>query len=214
MNQTSFATAIVDEFSGTTKVQRDKWIKAFWRYLDENSDTGEIVRRWQKAGCDPRNIAISIHRYVIGHSSKLHAHRKQRKNKAEEILTSAVRSFRDLETLYRVYDQIDDANRIADEARLAQGTLSRIASAFNTKRLGVSRSWTHLAMIEGFVFEATQQRPTPQEFVSLTKAGREAAGQKANSWETDPVNIRKGLKTFKKNNPLQSWLWTTPSRPL
>ncbi len=214
MNQTSFATAIVNEFSGTTKVQRDKWFKSFWQYLDDNPNTAEIVRRWQKAGCDPRNIAISIHRYVIGHSSKLHVHRKERKKKAKEILTSAVRSFRDLETLYRVYDQVEAANRIADETRLARGALSRIKSAFNTKRLGVSRSWTDLAMIEGFVFEATHQPPTPQELVSLIKGGRQAAGQKTDSWETNPMNIRKGLINFKKKNPLQSSLWTTPSRRL
>ena len=36
--------------------------------LDENVDTGEIVHRWQNAGCDPRNIAISIHRYVMTYS--------------------------------------------------------------------------------------------------------------------------------------------------
>jgi hypothetical protein len=214
MNQTSFATAIVNEFSGTTKVQRDKWLKAFWQYLNENSDTGEIVRRWQKADCDPRNVAITIHRYVIDYSSKLNAQRKERKKKAKETLTTALRSLRDLETLYRFYDQVEAADRVANEARVAQETLSRIKSAFNTKRLGVSRSWSDLAMIEGFVFEATQQPPTPQELVSLIKAGREAAGQKANPWETNPVNIRKGLKNFKKKNPLQSSLWTTPSRRL
>ena len=119
MNQRSFATAIVNEFSGTTKVQRDKWFKSFWQYLDENPDTGEIVHRWHKAGCDPRNIAISIHRYVIGYSSKLNAQRKERKQKTRQTLTSALRSLRDLESLYRLYDQIEAADRVANEARVA-----------------------------------------------------------------------------------------------
>jgi hypothetical protein len=66
MNQTPFSIETVNEFSGTTKV------------LDENPDTGKIVRHWQKAGCDPKNIAITIHRYVIGYLSKLNAHRKER----------------------------------------------------------------------------------------------------------------------------------------
>lgn len=179
MSQTSFSTAIVDEFSGTTKDQRDKWIKAFWQRLDENPDNGAIVRRWQKAGCDPRKIAITIHRYVIGYSSKLNAQRKERREKAEETLKTAVQTLRDLETLYRVYDQVEAADRIANEARVAQEVLARVKSAFNTKRLGVSRSWTDLAMIEGFVLEATKQPPTPQELVSLIKAGRESRGSKS-----------------------------------
>ena len=212
MNQTSFSIAIVDELSGTTKAQRDKWIRSFWRYLDENPGTGAIVRRWQRAGCDPRNIAITIHRYVIGYSSKLNTQRKERMKKAKAILTDAARCLRDLETLYRIYDQVEAADRIANEVRLVREALSRIGPALSTKRLGVSRSWTDLAMIEGFVVEATQQRPTPRELVSLIKAGREAAGQRADSWETNAVNIRKGLKSFKKNNPLQSSLWTAPSR--
>jgi hypothetical protein len=144
MHQTSFAIANVNEFSGATKVQRDKWSKAFWQYLDENPDTGEIVRRWQKAGCDPRNVAITIHRYVIDYSSKLNAQRKEREKKARETLTTALRSLRDLETLYRFYDQVEAADGVADEARRAQEALSRIKFAFNTKRLGVSRSWTDL----------------------------------------------------------------------
>ena len=48
----------LDELSGTTKVQRDKWWKAFWQYLDENQDAGKIVRRWQRAGCDPRKLGV------------------------------------------------------------------------------------------------------------------------------------------------------------
>lgn len=211
MNQTPLSTVLVNELSGTTKVQRDNWIIAFWQYLDENTDTGDIVRRWQTAGCDPRNIAMSIHRYVIGYSSELDAHRKERKKKTTDILTAAVPSLRDLEALYRVYDQVA-AVRIANEARLAQEALSRVDYAFGTKRLGSSRSWSDLAMIEGFVFEVTQQPPTARELVSVIKAGRKAAGQNADLWETNPVNIRKGLKNFKKNNPLQSSLWTTPSR--
>lgn len=211
MNQESFSTVTFEELSGTTKVERDNWIKAFWRYLDQHSDIGQIMRRWQKAGCDPRTIAITIHRYVIGYLFKLNEQRKERKKEATKILTGAVRSLRDLETLYRFYGQVDAADRIANEARVAQEALSRVESAFNTKRLGVSRSWTDLAMIEGFVFEATQQPPTPQELVSLIKAGREAAGQRADDYETNPVNIRKGLINFKKKNPLHFLLWTTPS---
>ena len=211
MNQSSFSTAVVDEFSGTTKAQRDEWSRAFQKYLNENPQTREIVQRWQIAGCDPRKIALSIHLYVVNPSTP-NAHRKAREKKAKEILPAAVRCLRDLKELYRVFEQIDAANRIANEIRFAEQALSRSTLAFNTKRLGVSRPWTHLATIEGFVFEATGQRPAPRELVSLIEAGREAAGQKADSWETNPVNIRKGLKNFKKNNPLQSSLWTTPSR--
>jgi hypothetical protein len=211
MNQTSFSIAIVDEFSGTTKAQRDEWRRAYRKYLDENPNTRAIVQRWQIAGCDPRKIALSIHLYVVN-SSTLNAQRKAREKKAKEILLAAVRCLSDLETLYRVFEQLDAANRIANEIRFAEQTLLRSKLAFNTKRLGVSRPWTHLATIEGFVFEATRQRPTPGELVSLIRAGRAAAGQNADSWETNPVNIRKGLKNFKKNNPLQSSLWTTPSR--
>jgi len=119
---------------------------------------------------------------------------------------------RDLETLYRVYEQLDAANRIVNEIRFAEQTFSQTKLAFNTKRLGVSRSWIDLAMIEGFVSEATGQRPTPRELVSLIKAGREAAGQKADSWESNTVIIRKGLKNFKRRNPQQSSLWIAPSR--
>jgi hypothetical protein len=182
--------------------------------LDEHSDAGAIVRRWQKAGCDPRNVAVAVHRYVAGYTTKLNAQREERKKRTSTTLKDASRSLGDLEKLYRDHDQVDAANRIAGEIGIVQETSSRIPSAFNTKRLGVSRSWTDLAMIEGFVFEATQQRPTPKELVSLIKAGRQAAGQTADSWEINTVNIRKGLKTFKKNNPLQSWFWTSPSRPL
>jgi hypothetical protein len=214
MDQTSLSTANINELSGTTKVQRDEWIKTFWQYLDVNTDTGEILRRWQKAGCDPRNIAISVHRYVIGYLSKLDADRRKRKKRTKGIFTAAVLSSRDLGELYRFHGRFDAADRITTEARLVQDALSRIDCAFSTKRLGSSRSWTDLAMIEGFVFEATNQRPTAQELVSLIKAGRESNGKKADSWETDPVIIRKGLKNFKKNNPLQSWLWTNPSKPL
>lgn len=214
MNKPSSTTANVNEWSGTSKAQRDKWIKAFWQYLDQNSGTGGIVRRWQKAGCDPRNIALAIHRYVIGSSSKLDEQRKKRGKKARKILKAARRAFLDLETFYRSYEQFGAADRIANEAKAVQETLSRVGSAFGTKRLGVSRSWTDLAMIEGFVVEATHQPPTAQELVSLIKAGRSAANQEADLWETNPANIRKGLRNFKKNNPLQSWLWTTPSRPL
>lgn len=214
MMHSTLSTAIVNEFSGTTKVQRDKWSRAFWKYLDENPDTGEILRGWQKAGCDPRNIAISIHRYVLGYLSKLDMDRKERKKKTKDILTAAVRSSREREELFRIYNQFDAADRMANEARPLQDALSRIESAFGTKRLGFSRSWSDLAMIEGFVFEATQQRPTAQEVVSLIRAGRQAANQQADSWETNPVHIHKGLKNFKKNNPLQSSLWTNPSHLL
>jgi len=214
MIQTNLSTAIGNEISGTTKVQRDKWSRAFWKYLDENPDTGEFVRRWQKAGCDPRNIADSIHRYVLGYLSKLDADRKERKKKSKDILTAAVRSLHDLEELYRLYSQFDAAERMANEASTIEDALRRIDSAFSTKRLGFSRSWSDLAMIEGFVVEAGQKPPTAQELASLIRAGREAADQEANPWETNSVNIRKGLKNFKKNTPLQSSLWTTPSRRL
>jgi hypothetical protein len=48
--------------------------------------------------------------------------------------------------------------------------LSRSRHAFSTKRLGVSRSWTELAMIEGFVFEATSLRPTAAEIVEQNRS--------------------------------------------
>jgi hypothetical protein len=214
MIQTTLSIAMVNEFSGTSKVERDKWSRAFWKYLDENSDAGEILRRLEKAGCNPGNIAISIHRYVIGYLSKLDADRKKRKKKTKDILTAAVRASLDLEEHNRFYGRFDTADRNANEARLAQDALSRIDSAFSTNRLGSSRSWTDLAMIEGFAFEAIQRRPKAQELVSLIRAGRQAADQIADSWETNPVNIHKGLKNFKKNNPLHSWLWTNPSKPL
>ena len=81
-----------DRVFGYDEVPRDKWIKAFWQYLDKNSAAGEMIRRWQKAGCDPRKVAISIHRFVIGYSSKLNAPRKERKKRAKRILTAAVRN--------------------------------------------------------------------------------------------------------------------------
>jgi hypothetical protein len=214
MIHTALSIAVVNKFSGTSKVQRDKWSRAFWKYMDKNPDAGEMLRGWQIAGCNPRNIAISIHRYVFGYLKNLNADRRKRKEKAKDILTTVVRSSHDPEELYRLYGQFDAANRIANEARLAKDALSRIDAAFSTKRIGFSRSWSDLAMIEGFVFEVTQQRPTAQELVSLIRAGRRAADQKVDSWESNPVNIYKGIKNFKQNNPLQSWLWTNPSKPL
>jgi hypothetical protein len=203
----------LDALSGTTKAQRDKWWQAFWQYLDQNRKAGEIVRRWQRAGCDPRKLAVTVHRYV-GYSARLPEQRKKRAENAKTTLRAAVRAFRDLETLYRAYNQTAAADRIIKEANLVKELLSRSGRAFGTKRLGTSRSWTDLAMTEGFVFEATKLPPTAQEIVCLIKAGRYAAGQQPDSWETDSTNIRKGLKNFKKNNPLQSWLWTNPSKPL
>jgi len=212
MTQASFAITNANVSSGITKVQWDRWVKAFRQYLVENSDTAEILLRWQKAGCHPRTIVMSILQYVSGYSSERRARRNEHKKVAKKIIRAGVRSFRQLERLYLVYNQVEAANRIAEEARLAQEMLSRIESAFKAKRLGVSRSWADLAQIEGFVVEVTQKPPTPKELVSLIRAGRAAAGQKADSWETNPANIRKGLKTFKKNNPHQSSLWTNPSR--
>jgi hypothetical protein len=176
------STLSFDEFSGTSKAERDKWWAAFWRYLDQNPKIGKIVRRWQNAGCDPRNIAIAIHRYVIGYSDKLLAKRKERKRRTKKILADAIRSLRPLETLYRADGQLADADRIANEISLLEERISRIPVAFGTKRLGTSRSWTDPAMIEGFVFEATGQRPTGREIASLIKAGRSAAGQVSNPW--------------------------------
>lgn len=212
MTQASFAIANVNASADTTKIQWDNWFKAFRQYLDENPDTREILLRWQKSGCKPTAIAISIYQYVVDRSSERRARRKELARTAKNILPAAILSFRQLESLYRVYGMEEAADRIADEARLAKDTWSRIKSGLKAKRLGVSRSWADLATIEGFVVEATLQPPTPQELVSLIKAGRAAALRKADSWETNPVNIRKGLKTFKKNNPHQSSLWSRPSR--
>ena len=207
-------TRRVNEFSGTTKIQRDTWTRAFWKYLDDNAHTGEIVRRWQKAGLDPTKISIALHRYVLGYTSSLNAERKARGKRTRAILRNSLRALSDLEKLYRDYEQIDAANRIATERTRIEHELSKVPNTFNTKRLGLSRSWTDLAQIEGFIFEATQQRPTPRELIALIKAGREAAGQKPDSWEMNSEIVRKGLKTFKTNNSLQSSLWTDPSRPL
>jgi len=201
----------LDDFSSTTKVQRDKWWEAFWQYLDQNPEAGKIVRCWQSAGCDPRKLAVTIHRYV-SYSDRLLEERKERGKRVVRILRAAVRPLRDLETLYRASNQTAAANRIVKEANLVEELLWQSKIAFSTKRLGTSRSWTDLAMIEGFVFEATKLRPTAREIVCLIKAGRCAAGQKAEFWETDSANIRKGLNNFKKNNPLYSSLWNNPSK--
>jgi hypothetical protein len=203
----------LDELSGTTKVQRDKWWRAFWQYLDNNPEAGKIVRRWQRTGCDPRKLGVTIHRYVTN-PMKLLQERKARGKKVKRILAAAVPALRDLETLYRTYNQTAAADRIANEANLVKELLARSRRAFGTKRLGTSRSWTDLAMIEGFVFEATQVRPKAQEIVCLIRAGRYASHQQPDAWEINPTNIRKGLKNFKKNNPLQSRLWTNPSKAL
>jgi hypothetical protein len=184
MDQTSLSTANINELSVTTKVQRDEWIKAFWQYLDGNTDTGEILRRWQKAGCDPRNIAISVHRYVIGYLSKLDADRQKHKKRTKGIFMAAVLSLRDLGDLYRFYGRFDAADRITTEARLVQDELSRIDSAFSTKRLGSSRSWTDLVMIEGFVFEATNQQ---------TRFKRDP-GSKLRAWGDTPDHTRRKRK--------------------
>jgi hypothetical protein len=205
------SNASFDKHSGTRKIERDKWWAAFWRYLGKNPDVGQIVRRWQEAGCDPRNIAITIHRYVIGYSNKLLVDRKKRKKRTRKVLDAAIRSLVDLEDLCRLYEQHGDADRFAKERKLLEQRLSRIPLAFGTKRLGISRPWTDLAIIEGLVFERTQQRPLAREIVCLIKAGRTAAGQVSDPWEMDPAIIRKGLKNFKKRNPSERGLWTNPS---
>jgi hypothetical protein len=205
------SNASFDERSGTRKIERDKWWAAFWRYLDENPDVGQIVRRWQKAGCDPRNIAIPIHRYVIGYSNRLLVDRKKRKKRTRKVLAAAIRSLVDLEDLCRLYEQYEDADRFAKERKLLEERLSRIPLAFGTKRLGISRPWTDLAKIEGLVFETTKQRPSAREIVCLIKAGRTAAGQVSDPWEMDPAIIRKGLKNFKKRNPSERGFSNNPS---
>lgn len=207
----SLLNASFDERSGTRKIERDKWWAAFWQYLDENPDVGRIVHRWQKAGCDPKRIAITIHRYVIGYSNKLLADSKKRKKKTKKILTAAIRSLPALENLSRLYEQHEEADRFAKERKLLEGRLLRIPLAFGTKRLGVSRPWTDLTIIEGLVFEATKQRPSAREIVRLIKAARTAAGHVPDPWEMDPAIIRKGLKNFKKRNPSERGLWTNSS---
>jgi hypothetical protein len=200
-----------NRLSGTTKRQRNKGLKTFWFYLDKNPETGNIVRRWKRNGCDPTNIAITIQRYVLGYSSRLNAQRKERGRVTKRTLLKALSSLRDLAKLYRSYGQLELVASIENDRKLVRRLLSKTGAAFSTKRLGISRSWSDLAMIEGFVFEATRERPTPKDLVLLIKAGREAHGQKPDPWETNPVNIRKGLKTFKKNNPVSAPLWTNPS---
>jgi len=211
MRSKFFSTESIDELSSTTKIQRDKWWAAFWRHLDQNPEAGQIMRRWQKAGCDPRKIAIVIHRFVTGYSDKLLVDRKKRKKKAKKYFAAAIRSLHNLEDLYRIYEQYAEADRIAKERKLLEERLSRIALAFGTKRFGTSRSWTDLAIVEGLVFEAMKRRPSAREIVRLIQAGRHAAGQVSDSWEMNPVIISKGLKNFKRNNPLEYRLWTKPS---
>jgi len=207
----SLSNARFDERSGTSEIEREKWWEAFWQYLDENPDVGQVVRRWQETGCDPRKIAITIHRFVIGYSNKLLADRKKRKKKARKVLAAGIRSLRDLENLSRLYEQHEEADRFAKERKLLEERLSRIPLAFGTKRVGVSRPWTDLVIFEGLVFEATKQRPSAREIVRLIKAARSAAGQAPDPWEMDPAIIRKGLKNFKKRNPSDHGLWTSPS---
>lgn len=207
------AASDFDALSGTNKAQREKWWKAFWRCVAKDSNAAEILLRWRSAGCDPRNITATIHRYVSGWARLLDEPRRTRGKKVKRILTATVRPLRDLEAFYRSCNQAAAADRIAKEANQVNELLSRSRRAFSTKRLGISRSWTDLAMIEGFVFEATKLRPTPSELVCLIRIGREVSGQQPNPWEKNPTNIRKGLILFKKNNPLQRWLWTNPSEP-
>jgi hypothetical protein len=211
MRSKFFPTGSSDELSGTTKIQRERWWAAFWQYLDRNPGVGQLVHGWQQAGCDPRNIAVAIHRFVTGCSNKLHADRKKRKKITLKILAAAIRSLQDLEELDRIYEQHPEADRIAVERKLLEERLSRVKFAFDTKRLGTSRSWTDLAMVEGFVFEVTGRPPSAREIVCLIKAGRHTAGQLSDSWKMDPVIIAKGLRNFKKNNPLEFGLWTKPS---
>jgi hypothetical protein len=191
MRSEFLSSASFDKRSGTRKIERDKWWAAFWRYLDENPDDGQIVRRWQKAGCDPRNIAITLHRYVIGYSNKLLVDRKRRKKRTRKVLAAAIRSLVDLEDLGRLYEQHEDADRYAKEKSFLKSGYRVSPLAFGTKRLGVSRPWTDLAIIEGLAFETTQQRASAREIMCLIKAGRTAAGQVSDSWEMDPEIVRK-----------------------
>lgn len=214
MTKASFAIANVNASSDTTNIQSDIWFKAFLRYLDENPDTREILLRWKKSRCNLSAIVRAIYRYVVDGSSERRARLKERMRTAKNIFPAAILSFSLLEAFYRVSYMEEAADHLADEARVAKETWSRIKSRLKAKRLGVSRSWADLAIIEGFVVEAIQQPPTPKELVSLIRAGRAAAGQKADFWETNPANIRKGQKTFKKNNPHQASLWSRPSRRL
>ena len=200
----------LDDLSGSTKVEREKWWQGFWNYLDQHPETGDIVRRWQAAGCDPIKLALAIQRYVTNPPDL--RDRKLREKWFKRTLTGALPKLRDVETVYRYYKQTPSADRIAQETVEILNLLSRRKLAFNTKRLGISRSWTDLAMIEGFVFEATRARPAAREIVCLIRAGRYAAQQQQpDPWEANPENIRKGLAKFKKANPHECYLWTNPS---
>jgi hypothetical protein len=204
--------ANTDEYSGTTNAERDEWWRDFWQLVDQDPELSRAIRRWQRAGCDVGNIAVAMHRYVA-YPNKLNEQRKERGKRARKILNAGVRALRDLESVHRAYGQNAEADRIAEEATRTEALLSRAKSAFSTKHLGTSRSWTDLAMIEGLVFEATGARPTPREIVNLIRAGRRAAGQEPNLWETNADLIRKGLENFKKtNNLFYSRVWTNPSK--
>ena len=71
---------------------------------------------------------------MVSHSSKLNAQRKERKKKTKKILTGAVRSLRDLETLYRSHGQVD-----------AAGSAGRGPTVIRRLRTGEKRAGRHWA---------------------------------------------------------------------
>jgi hypothetical protein len=154
-------------------------------------------------------IAVAMHQFVIGEDTPIRE-RRSRGQLAKKVLPQAIHWMSELERFYRIMLFHEDANRIASEVRLAKERLARVSSAFDTKHLGTSRRWELLAMVEGYVFEATHALPTAAEIVELITAARFALGGKPEPWDTEEL-VSKGLRKFKENNPDKSVLWTNPS---
>lgn len=204
----------VGEATGTTKADRDLWWKSFWQAVDEDPETREMVRTWQSAGCDPRQIAVAMHSYVTEGTKVLNDERRERGRRAKNVFTGFAESAKEMEALHRAYGRDTEADRFAAESASADQLTARAEIAYETKRLGVSRSWTDLVKVQGLVFEATGVDATAPQIVKLIRVARRAAGQDADAWETNAASIRKGLNGFRQRNPLQAWLWTNPSQPL
>lgn len=180
-------------------------MKAFGKYLDDNPDAGQICRRWQLQGCNLPGIAKAFIRFVLNYPNGILG----RKRETTIILSRAISALTGLEKLSRTY-KWSEADHFASDVRLLTEWLAKVQAAFDSRRKG-NRDWRDLALVEGFVFEATETRPTPMELVVLIKAAYHAVGKVSPPWDLNPQLISKGLKTFKKNNAQESIFWTKPS---
>jgi len=191
------------------KLKRSSWWSAFWKYLDAHPELGATVRKWQSAGCDPRDIAVTMHLFVSQDTWILDQRRSRRKL-AEKTLRTAAEALAELAEFYRGQKLATDADRVQREADLTMYRLSRVPEAYGTKRLGYAQNWLALATIEGLVFEKSQTRPTPTELSRLVFAARAANGQSISTFDTVEL-IGKGLRKFKRDNPNLALAWTSPS---